>query len=193
MIQSATIRRFNTYLGLFLVLAPTWFACYWAIGAYYPTYGLMVGLTSIFWGTASLIGWGIYMMGTKRKVLGIGVSLLLLVLNLMALSLGGDYENIKREKHFAAHKTELEFVANKILQNKIDVKQANVILKKSGILFTAVPCIAPDSTQEAFFYASGALDSQLGYAYQKKSVPTSFCYEVNRWRKVDQNWWFGVR
>ncbi|MBJ6108231.1 hypothetical protein JAO73_04365 [Hymenobacter sp. BT523] len=193
MIQPVTMRSFGIYLGLFLLLAPTWVACYWALGDYHPTYGLMLGLTSVFWGTASLIGWGIYMMSVKRKLLGIGNSLLLLIFNIMALSLGGDYESLKREKHFAVHKVELESVANDILLNKIDTKQANTILKTKGILFTAVACTPSDKYEEAFFYASGALDSQLGYAYQKRTTPISTCYDVRRWRQVAPNWWFGVR
>jgi hypothetical protein len=187
------MRNSTTYLGLLLLLAPTWIACYWALGSYHPAYGLLIGFTSVFWGTASFTGWVIFLVSIKKKLWGVGISLLLLLFNIMTLSIEGEYENIKREKHFVLHKTELELVANKILQNEINIQQANAILTTKEIIFKAIPCVSSSSNQEAFFYADGALDSQLGYAYQKKAVPTSNCYDVRRWRPVARNWWYGVR
>lgn len=184
-------------LGGLLLLTPSWLSIYFAVKpGYEPGLGMLLGLTAIFWGFATFIGWIIllsYYINRKLRWIFILVgTVLVFVINISSLVLMTFYEDVKRDNHFADNKQFLELIGDRILSHNISLNEANKLLEKNAILFTPKLLIEEGDCRAVFFFASGALDSQLGYYYQRPIIRQEQCRSLRFARRVSSKWAFGA-
>ena len=191
------MRKISGALGVLLLLTPSWLALFFAIKpGYEPGLGLLLGLTAVFWGPATLIGWGMalgYCIASRaRWVLIACGALAALLLNIGALGALVEYEEVKRENHFADNRQFLELLGDKILSHEIDVNTANKMLDQKRIIFTVKTLFEEGRCGVVTFFAVGALDSQRGYHYQHSLLGLQPCPHLKHAQPVTAHWSFGA-
>jgi hypothetical protein len=143
----------------------------------------------IYGGMIGLIGMIAYLIADKKNKRKLIIGLSGLTFYLLLLPMIWGINNIKEKVYLNKHHVELEQIAIQVLNSKLTLDDANLILIRKKLIVNIL-CV-PNENKHVLFLISGMLDNCYGFSYCLTEMkPTeNCCGDLTSWRKIRNNWY----